>query len=38
MELTQRLLPQDSIELQDVLSYYEAQKVQKRIYDEKIER
>jgi len=38
VELTQRLLPQDSIELQDVLSYYEAQKVQKRIYDEKIER
>ena len=38
MELTQGLHPQDSIELQDVLSYYEAQEVRKRIYDEKIER
>ena len=38
MELTQGLLPEDSIELQDVLSYYVAQEVRKRIYDEKIER
>ena len=38
VELTQGLLPKDNIELQDVLSYYEAQEVRKRIYDEKIER
>ena len=38
VELTQGLLPQDSIELQDVLSYYEAQEVRKRIYDENIDR
>lgn len=31
VELTQGLLPQDSIELQDVLSYDEAQEVRKRI-------
>lgn len=38
LELTQGLLCQDSIELQDVLICYEAQEVRKRIYDEKIQR
>ena len=38
MERSQGLPRQDSIELQDVLSYYEAQEIRKWIYDENIEK